>query len=57
MLHVIIVIIGYLIGFIVGFSIVNIIKKQRLKRKKYYEQNYPEIFGYKNLKQEDTFYH
>lgn len=57
MLHAIIVIIGYLIGFIVGFSIVNIIKKQRLKRKKYYEQNYPEIFGYKNLKQEDTFYH
>ena len=34
MLRAITIIIGYFIGFIIGFFIVNIIKKQRLKRKK-----------------------
>ena len=59
MLRAIIIIIGYLIGLIIGFSIVNIIKKQRLRKlnlkiKKLINNVIIEYLGLKNLKQEHT---
>lgn len=55
MLRAIVIVIGYCIGFIIGFSIVDIIKRQHqkkldLKRKKYDEQYYHRIFGFKRPK-------